>query len=307
VYGANDYSLVEEIGMQHLNIDALAVLIAVSHRQSFSAAARELGRSQAAVSFSVARLEEQVKARLFDRTPHGVLPTPAGITLVAYAQRMIALQEEALKALHGDVGQARVRLGLPDDYMDRLGSLVLSRFAEALPGVQVEITCDFSRKLEALVGTGDLDLAVITRDRRSLLGEKLRDEPQVWCALPGRRLDPGAVLPLALFNDQCRARPLILDALEACGRPWRIAYTCSHLHAIYAAVERGAIAVLPACCVPPHFSALGPESDLPRLPHLQLALLMPDGVGMMTRRLGHVLRDCFAPDHAAPGSLGAAA
>ncbi|MCW6506708.1 LysR family transcriptional regulator [Lichenifustis flavocetrariae] len=293
--------------MQHLDIDSLAVLIAVSRRQSFSAAAREIGRSQAAISFTVARLEEQVKVRLFERTPRGVMATPAGLALVTYALRIIALETEALKCLQGDVDHARVRLGLPDDYMDGLGSSVLSHFAAAWPRVQVEITCDFSRRLETLVAAGDLDIAVITRDRRSLAGEKLRDEPQVWCARHDTRPEREDVLPVALFSDQCRARPLIVEALEALRRPWRLAFTCSHLHGIYAAVERGALAVLPASCVPAHFRVVGPEDGLPDLPTLELALLVGEGVGVMPRRLARILRDRFVPDQVSDGRTATAA
>lgn len=293
--------------MRHLDIDSLAVLIEVSRRQSFSAAAREIGRSQAAVSFTVARLEDLVKVRLFERTSKGVLTTPAGVTLVTYAQRIIALEMDALKSLQVDVDQARVRLGLPDDYIDGLGALALSHFATAWPRVQVEITCDFSRRLETLVAAGDLDLALITRDRHSPAGEKLRDELQVWCAARDRQPECEAVLPVALFSDQCRARPLIVDALEAHGRPWRLAFSCSHLHGIYAAVERGALAVLPASCVPTNVRVLGRVDELPDLPSLELALLLGEGVGVMARRLARNLQECFAPDQVTKETVATAA
>ena len=285
--------------MQHIDIDALAVVLAVAKRMSFSAAARDLNRSQAAVSLGVGRLEKQLKHRLFERTPRGVEVTAAGEILVAHARRMLDLEDELLRALDGDAGTERVRLGLPDDYVTHVGAAVLSRFAAAWPQVGVEITCDFSRRLEALVERGDLDLAVITRERHSALGEKLRDEPQVWCALPEGRPEHEAVLPVALFNDQCRARPLILDALADSGRAWRLAYSCSHLHGIYAAVERGATAVLPASCVPARFRVLGADAALPCLPPLELALLLPAGAGIMARRLARTLRDGFAADQVA--------
>jgi DNA-binding transcriptional LysR family regulator len=294
--------------MQHLDIDDLALLVTVANRASFSAAARELGRTQAAVSFAVARLEQRVQARLFERTPRGAAPTPTGETLLAYARRILALEDEALTTLRGGASTQRVRLGLPDDYMDCLGTQALAAFTAAWPAVPVEILCDFSRRLEILVGAGDLDLAVVTRDRQAHAGEKLRDEPQVWCAARERRPETERVLPVALFNEQCRARPTILATLERWHRPWRLAYSCSHLHGIYAAVERGgAVAVLPASCVPPHLRVLGPEAELPPLPSLELALLLPEGAGVMSRRLAQTLRECFALPSAPAASVEAAA
>lgn len=43
--------------MRHLDSDALAALVAVADFGSFTAAAEHLGKTQAAVSMSVARLE----------------------------------------------------------------------------------------------------------------------------------------------------------------------------------------------------------------------------------------------------------
>jgi DNA-binding transcriptional LysR family regulator len=273
----------------------------VAKRASFSAAAREVGRSQAAISLSIARMEQQFGHRLFERTPRGVTQTAAGETLLAYARRILETEEEAFAALCGAPAQ-QVRLGLPDDYMDGIGTLALARFAALWPDVPVEICCDFSRRLEVLIDRGELDLAVISRHASRSRGEKLRDEPQLWCAARDTAPERQRVLPLALFTAECRARPLVIEALGACGRPWRLAYTCSHLHGIYAAVERGgALAVLPAACVPAQFRVLGPESGLPPLPPIELALLMRDGSGVMARRLGEVLSECFAAKDAGEG------
>lgn len=285
--------------MQHIDIDALAVVVTVADRLSFSAAARDLHRSQAAVSLGIGRLEKQLRQRLFERTPRGVVVTPAGEILVAHGRRMLALEEEMFQALDGGSGAERVRFGLPDDYMAQAGSPTLSHFTAAWPRVTIEVTCDFSRRLEGLVSGGDLDLALITRDRQSSLGEKLRDEPQLWCAMPDSRPEREEVLPVALFNDQCRARPLVLDALAKSGRAWRLASSCSHLHGIYAAVERGAVAVLPASGVPSRFRVLGPEAGLPALPPLELALLTHGDGGVMSRRLARMLRDAFSTLQAA--------
>src|SRR4051794_41874077 len=51
-----------------VTIEQLRTLLAVVQAGSFSAAARKLGRVQAAVSQSIDRLEAQLGLRLFDRT-----------------------------------------------------------------------------------------------------------------------------------------------------------------------------------------------------------------------------------------------
>ncbi|QYM75144.1 LysR family transcriptional regulator [Leucobacter luti] len=54
---------------------------------SISAAARELGVSQQAVSARLRSLERLVGITLIQRSPSGVAPTPAGDALLAWAAR----------------------------------------------------------------------------------------------------------------------------------------------------------------------------------------------------------------------------
>src|SRR6266404_5625051 len=188
--------------MRHLNSDALATFIAVVDCGGFTAAADALGKTQAAVSIIVQRLEERVGKRLLDRSRRGVSLTAAGEILISYARRLRALEDEA---------RGRIRLGMPDDYLEVFGAPVTDRFAAAHPKVQVEILGQFSHQLEAMMERGEIDLAIITRAPSQARGELLRCEPQVWCAAAGeRRPERQAVLPLALFPEGCRARPHIL-------------------------------------------------------------------------------------------------
>ncbi|HMR50064.1 MAG TPA: LysR family transcriptional regulator [Arachnia sp.] len=77
---------------ERLNIEGLRYARAVSETGSFSAAARAYGVTQPALSNGIARLEEHLGARLFDRSPRGVSPTPFGV-------HMLPLIEQALRGL----------------------------------------------------------------------------------------------------------------------------------------------------------------------------------------------------------------
>ena len=282
--------------MRHLNSDALATLIAVVDCGGFTAAAESVGKTQAAVSIIIQRLEERVGKRLLDRSRRGVALTGAGEILISYARRIRALEDEALSAVSGDEASGRVRLGMPDDYLDVFGTPVVDRFAAAHPKVQVEILGQFSHQLEILVERGEIDIAIITRGPAAVRGELLRCEPQVWCAAGGdRRPEQQPVLPLALFPEGCRARPHILKALDRAGRPWRIVYTSTHLLGVQSAVAGGlSVTVLPAAAVPKGWRRLGPSDGLPPLPPLEIALLLPEGARLATRRLAGFLRQTIA-------------
>ena len=77
----------------------LHTLLVVSEQQSFSRAATLLHRTQPAVSLAIRRLEQRVGATLFSRETKRPELTEAGRVLVAYAQRVSTLQEEARTAL----------------------------------------------------------------------------------------------------------------------------------------------------------------------------------------------------------------
>ncbi len=282
--------------MRHLNSDALATFIAVVDFGGFTAAAETLGKTQATVSIIVARLEDRVGRRLLDRSRRGVSLTPAGEVLIGYARRIRALEDEALAAVGGDEADGRIRLGMPDDYLDVFGTPVMDRFLAAHPKVQVEILGQFSHQLETMLERGEIDIAIITRAPSQARGELLRYEQQVWCAAAGhRRPERQEVLPLALFPEGCRARPHILKALDRAGRPWRIVYTSTHLLGVQSAVASGqSVTVLPASVVPKGWRRLGPAEGLPPLPPLGIALLLPEGARLATRRLAGFLRSTIA-------------
>jgi len=83
-----------------MNVEALRHAVAVSRTGSFSAAAREHGVTQPALSNAIARLEETLGDRLFDRSPRGVSPT-------AFGERMLPLIERAVGDLDAIAVEAR--------------------------------------------------------------------------------------------------------------------------------------------------------------------------------------------------------
>jgi DNA-binding transcriptional LysR family regulator len=72
------------------DIDALQLLSAAVRYGSISAAARESGVTQQTASARLRGVERQLGLELFRRTPHGVVPTPAGETLASWAEDVLA-------------------------------------------------------------------------------------------------------------------------------------------------------------------------------------------------------------------------
>src|SRR5947209_2338089 len=72
-----------------------------AERSSFTAAARALGLTQAAVSQRIAALEHELGVPLFDRRGGRVLLSEAGRRLHDYARRISALHHEARQEVGG--------------------------------------------------------------------------------------------------------------------------------------------------------------------------------------------------------------
>lgn len=86
-----------------MTLEDLRVFVAVCRRGNLSAVARNLGRSQPAVSQHVARLERELGMALVTRAPTGVTPTPAGQVLFNAA----SAGEAALSIAVREIGRLR--------------------------------------------------------------------------------------------------------------------------------------------------------------------------------------------------------
>lgn len=269
----------------NLDTDLLRAFVAVADSASFTRAGERLGRTQAAVSQQVRRLEDTVGKRVFERDTHGVRMTRDGEVLLAYARRMLTLNDEVMALMHRSPTVASVRIGTPDDYATMLLPDVLARFNAAYPEVMVEVICDNSPDLVAEIDKGRYDLALVTRKAGEAGGELVRQEPVSWVAppqepaspsgpSPGHRpvesLDP---LPLALFPKGCVVRDLAVAALDGIGRDWRVAFTSKSVVAVHGAVMGGlGVTAMENCTIPPSLRRIGAAEGFPELPDIDIAL-----------------------------------
>jgi DNA-binding transcriptional LysR family regulator len=115
----------------NLDLDVVRTFATGIELGSFAKAADRLGRSTSAVSAQLKKLEEQTGAELFRKAGRGLALTEAGETMLAYARRLLELNDEAVIAVHGVELEGWVRLGLQEDFGETLLPDVLGRFARA--------------------------------------------------------------------------------------------------------------------------------------------------------------------------------
>lgn len=258
------------------DMDALRTMVVGTELGSFARAASQLGRSQSAVSMQLKKLEQQAGLPLFRRNGRGLAPTEAGDALLAYARRIIALNDEAAASLGATAAAASVRMGLPQDLFDDVMPDAITRFSRQRPGVHVEVRAGRNHALEEDVRAGRLDVAVaFFLSGSDAHGSRIASLPMLW--LGGKGLaKPSAddLIPLVVFDHPCLFRQTALQTLEGKGLRWRLSLTTPSLPGVWAALRSGyGISIRPARPVPAGIRDVGPEFGLPKLPPIELRML----------------------------------
>ncbi|WP_136248237.1 LysR substrate-binding domain-containing protein [Halomonas borealis] len=281
-----------------LDTELLSAFVAVVENEGFTAAARQLHKTQSTISQRIRTLEQRVGVALLRRTSRRLSLTPDGEVFLVYARRLLQLQREALSALgHGD-REGVIRFGLPENYAEAWLPRLLERFARRHPRIRPHIHCRMSSELiEALEG-GELDLALTVRHANHSHGEALGAEALVWAAHRDFRQDPRAALPLALFPDHCPYRQRALDSLTRQGRQWSLQYTSQSPTGLRMAVnQRDAVTVADRRTLPADWRILDDADGLPPLPPAQLELhRSPSFQHPAGDDLIALLRDLLAPE-----------
>lgn len=124
----------EEVELKHLR-----ALLAVAEEGNVGRAAQRLGTSQPPLSRLVARVEEHLGVRLFDRTGRGVALTEAGRAYLDEARRVLRLASDAAdaarRAAAGRTGL--LRLGFDGSSVFDVVPRSVREFRSRLPEVEV--------------------------------------------------------------------------------------------------------------------------------------------------------------------------
>ena len=139
-------------------IDVLA-FVRIAETGSFARAAERMGLSKPVLSRRVARLEQQLGARLLTRTARGAQPTDIGSAYYARAANILAELEAAEEVVAEAATRIAgpIRLTAPLSFGIRHLAPALSEFAAAHPEVELDIALE-DRTVD--LAEGGYDLAV---------------------------------------------------------------------------------------------------------------------------------------------------
>lgn len=172
-----------------MEIRQLRYVVRLAETLHFGRAARLEHIAQSAFSTHISRLERELGVQLFDRSPHRVALTPAGVAFVERAELILAqLTDPAAEArTHASGEQQILRVGSFAEAAGELTPIIFSAYRELRPDVQLEFTeLTMADQLDKLL-SGDVDVAVVRgpfEDERVEL-KPIFAEPRV-AALPRR-------------------------------------------------------------------------------------------------------------------------
>jgi DNA-binding transcriptional LysR family regulator len=260
-----------------MDIDLLRTFVAICDTRTFTAAARQVGRTQSAVSLQMRRLEDSLGRPLFQRGGARPALTEHGVLLLAHARRILAAVAEARLAFDQAAVEGVVVLGMPDDYAPRILSRVLRSFSELYPAATVDLVIDQSRQLVRRLAEGSVDLAFVTAGEGPVSGDPVFRDRIVWTSAAAGATtgevhlrDP---LPVAIWGETETYSRLMFDALAASGRAHRVAVISRSMAGLRGAVRAGiAVSAMMSSSVGPGMRALGEEDGFPPMAELPVHL-----------------------------------
>lgn len=259
--------------LNRFDLTTLRLFVAAVDSGSLTAGAERLGLSLAAASKRVAELESHVGTTLLERSKRGVVPSPAGHTLLPHAVEMVARLEQLALAM-SDVrfGVAgHLRLWANTSAFGGFLPALLAAYGKVHPGVVLDLEDAISEDAVRGVARGAAELAVIGENTAVVgLHTLVCDVDELVLLLPpGHALVPAGLRKavaltdlldhdLVAFGRTTSLTRQLAAAAETLQRPLRLRAQVRSFDAMGRMVAAGlGLAVLPRQGALPYAHALG--------------------------------------------------
>ncbi len=205
---------------------------AAARHMSFTAAAEELGLSQAAVSYQIKCLESMIKAPLFERKPRNLKLTDIGHAYLPPIRRAFDEMFASTAGLFGKPGEKVVTVRVAISFMTRCLAPALCEFYALHPDIKINfwssIWANSEESAEADIdirfGAGDwagYDATRITNDTAILVSSP-RNAHMVQSPEDLANIPAGMIINVAGFDDLWRRALLPTKQRPALGQGIRV-------------------------------------------------------------------------------------
>lgn len=147
--------------MRNIDLASLEILKAVADEGGITKAAAKLNRVQSNVTTRVKQLEARLGTELFYRRNRRLILSPAGRTLLGYADRLLRLSSEAEATLRGGTPRGGFRLGTLESTAATRLPPVLARYHAAYPDVCIELVTGTTGALITRVLHDEIEAAFV--------------------------------------------------------------------------------------------------------------------------------------------------
>lgn len=258
--------------MDVLEILLLRSFVTVARTGSISNAARQVGRTQSAVSMQMRRLETILGQPILRRIGSGVEPTAAGNRLLHHADQILSAHDGALSVFQDTELRGLISFGCPEDYLAAFFPELLKGFRARHDAIEIEMVCAPTTELHTLLQRRRIDVALVSVPDDAGTERIIRSERFVWVGnRPAPKIMEKQAIPLALSAPNTLDHRAARTAMEEAGQAYRIAFASNSLAGLLAVTRSGqAISVVTRSAVPPDLHVL--ERPLPPLPKIGISL-----------------------------------
>ena len=185
-----------------MDLRQIECFVCLYEEGSVTRSARRLHIVQPALSARIARMEADLGEQLFERSPQGMRPTPAGHRAYEVFAPVLASFREARRSFErsGDAAAGRLTTGFVASVANSALARAVSSLVARFPAVEVTAFEGYSSLLYDWVRAGLLDFAVINDvlDDPEVQTLPLLEEPFLLIGSAGAAMPNGPLPPKAL-------------------------------------------------------------------------------------------------------------
>lgn len=197
-------------------LGSIELFCLAAEAESFTGAAQQAGLTPAAVSRSIARLEERLQVRLFVRTTRKIRLTDGGKSYFDQCRQALNRLSEAERELTGTQAEpaGKLRISVPTTLGHCRVLPALPGFRARYPKVQIEVQLS-NRNVDFTADGFDLAVRARAQADSGLIARKLMDAELVVVATPGYLQSAGVPEQL----EDLAAHECIQFVLPSTGQP----------------------------------------------------------------------------------------
>lgn len=204
----------------HAYLPELISFHQVAHSGGFTQAAEKLNLSKAQLSKQVARLESLLRVQLFHRTTRRISLTDEGRHLLAYAENIVRLSQEAAESMKELVNQegGLIRLTAPGSLGDWFAPELMRLVQERYPELKVEIDLT-NVKRDLIQDRFDFALRAMDETNPDLIARYIGHLKDVIVASPGflKKFKVKAQTP-----EDLHTLPCLMNSHQSAWNTWKL-------------------------------------------------------------------------------------